>query len=80
MTVNGISAPIYLASPTQLNILVPYAVTGITATIIVTNNGVSSNSVAVPLAATAPGVFSQNSSGVGPGVVVHSNGSLVTTS
>jgi uncharacterized protein (TIGR03437 family) len=80
VTVNGISAPIYLASPTQLNILVPYAVTGTTATIVVTNNGVPSNSAVVPLALTAPGVFSQDSSGVGAGVVVHSNNSLVTTS
>lgn len=79
VTVNSVSAPLYLVSPTQLNILVPYSLTGPSATIVVTNNGVSSNTVIVPLAPTAPGVFSQDSSGIGAGVVVHSNGSLVTT-
>jgi uncharacterized protein (TIGR03437 family) len=78
VTINGIGAPLYLVSPTQLNILVPYAATGTSATIVVTSNGVASNSVLVPLASTAPGLFSQDSSGVGPGVVVHSDGSLVT--
>lgn len=78
VTINSISAPIYLVSPTQLNVLVPYSVTGSTATIIVTNNGQSSTPITVPLALTAPGFFSQNSSGIGAGVVTHSNGSLVT--
>ena len=80
VTMNSVSVPIYLVSPTQLNVLVPYSLTGSTATIVVTNNGQSSNSVVVPLSTTAPGVFSQNSGGIGPGVVVHSNNSLVTSS
>jgi uncharacterized protein (TIGR03437 family) len=80
VAINSINAPIYLVSPTQLNVLVPYAVTGSTATIVVTNNGRASNTVVVPLSTTAPGVFSQNSSGVGAGVVVHANNTLVTAS
>jgi uncharacterized protein (TIGR03437 family) len=79
VTINNVSAPIYLVSPTQLNILVPYSLTGPTATIVVTNNGQASNSVVLPLSTTAPGVFSQNSSGIGPGVVVHTDNSLVTS-
>jgi uncharacterized protein (TIGR03437 family) len=80
VTINSVSAPIYLVSPTQLNVLVPYSLTGSTATVVVTNNGQASNSVSVPLSTTAPGVFSQGSTGIGPGVVVHSNNSLVTSS
>jgi uncharacterized protein (TIGR03437 family) len=79
VTVNSLSAPIYLASPNQLNVLVPYGVTGTTATIAVNNKGQASDSVVVPLAATAPGVFTQNSDGTGAGVIVHSNNSLVTS-
>ncbi len=79
VTINNVSAPIYLVSATQLNILVPYSLTGPTATIVVTNNGQASNSVVLPLSTTAPGVFSQNSTGIGPGVVVHTNNSLVTS-
>jgi uncharacterized protein (TIGR03437 family) len=63
-----------------LNVLVPYSLTGSTANIVVTNNGQSSTPLVVPLSTTSPGVFSQDSSGTGPGVVTHSNGSLVTTS
>jgi uncharacterized protein (TIGR03437 family) len=80
VTVNGILAPIYLVSPTQLNILVPYSVTGATATIVAKNNGVASNSVTVPLAATAPGVFTLNSSGAGPGSILHSSNNTVVSS
>jgi uncharacterized protein (TIGR03437 family) len=80
VTVNSIAAPIYLASPNQLNILVPYGVSGASATIVVNNNGQASNSVTVPLAATAPGVFAQNGAGLGAGTVTHANGTLVTTS
>jgi uncharacterized protein (TIGR03437 family) len=74
-----VEAPIYLVSPTQLNVLVPYSVTGTTATISVTNNGKTSNSVVVPLSTTAPGVFTQNSSGTGLGAILHANNTLVTS-
>jgi uncharacterized protein (TIGR03437 family) len=79
VTVNGVNAPIYLVSATQLNVLVPYSVTGSTATIVVTNNGTTSNSVTVPLSTTAPGVFTLNSAGVGPGAILHSNNTVVNT-
>jgi uncharacterized protein (TIGR03437 family) len=79
VTVNSVEAPIYLVSPTQLNVLVPYSVTGTTATISVTNNGKTSNSVVVPLSTTAPGVFTQNSSGTGLGAILHANNTLVTS-
>jgi uncharacterized protein (TIGR03437 family) len=80
VTVNSIEAPIYLVSPNQLNVLVPYSVTGTTATLVAINNGKSSNSVAIPLSTTAPGVFTQNSSGTGLGAILHANNTLVTSS
>ncbi len=76
-TVNGKTAPIYSVSPTQISLVVPYSSTGKTATIVVTSNNVVSNSVEVPLAATAPGIFSLTQNGLGDGAVLHANYSVV---
>ena len=51
--------------------MVPFSVTGSTATVVVTVNGTKSNSVDVPLSATAPGVYSWTSNGLGEGIVAH---------
>jgi uncharacterized protein (TIGR03437 family) len=71
VTVNGVSAPIYYLSPTFISAVVPYSVTGPTATVVVTVNGVLSNSVDVPLAPTAPGIYSWTANGLGEGIVAH---------
>jgi uncharacterized protein (TIGR03437 family) len=71
VTVNGVSAPIYYLSPTFISAVVPYSVTGPTATIVVTVNGVLSNSVDVPLAPTAPGIYSWTANGLGEAIVAH---------
>jgi uncharacterized protein (TIGR03437 family) len=70
VTINNIPAPIYFVGPGQINCLVPYGVTGATATVIVTN-GTASNSVTLPLALTSPGIFTQEGTGVGDGAIVH---------
>ena len=80
VTVNGIAAPVAYASPTQVNFIVPYAVTGSTATIVATYNGITSNIVLMPLQQTAPGTFSINRSGTGLGAITHASGALVSTS
>jgi uncharacterized protein (TIGR03437 family) len=77
VSVNGKSAPIYVVSPTQVSFVVPYSVTGTTATIVVTSNGTASNAVEVPLAPTAPGVFSLTQNGLGDGAILHANFSVV---
>lgn len=78
-TVNGIAARIYRVSPGQLTFVVPYAVTGSTASIIVTVNGTVSNTVEVPLAASAPGIFSLTQNGLGDGAVLHANYTVVNS-
>jgi uncharacterized protein (TIGR03437 family) len=78
VTVNGSPAPVYAISSTQINAVVPYEVTGTTATFIVTVNNVPSNAVTVPLAPTAPGVFSLSANGLGDGAVTHADDSLVS--
>ncbi len=66
-----------MVSSGQINCLVPYAVTGTTATIVVTNGDTVSNSVTVPLGKTSPGIFSADTSGTGDGIIVHLDGTLV---
>jgi uncharacterized protein (TIGR03437 family) len=71
VTVNGVPAPIYHVEPTFISAVVPYSVTGSTATVVVTVSGTKSNSVDVPLSATAPGVYSWTANGLGEGIVAH---------
>ena len=75
--INNQPAPIYSVSATQINCLVPYATTGATATVVVQNGAASSNTVTVPVAATSPAIFSMNSTGSGPGAILHADYSLV---
>lgn len=78
LSVNGNPARIYAISPTQINAVVPYGVTGTTATFVATVNGTPSNAVTVPLAPTAPGVFSMSANGLGDGAITHADNSLVS--
>jgi len=71
--IDGAAAPLYYVSPGMISVLVPYRTAGTTATIVVNNNGAMSNAVEVPVAATAPGVFSQAANGIGPGIIQHTN-------
>jgi uncharacterized protein (TIGR03437 family) len=80
VTVNNIPAPLYSVSsnPAQISGVVPFGVTGSTATVVVTVGTTKSNAVDVPLAPTAPGIFSINQNGLGDGAVLHANFSAVT--
>jgi uncharacterized protein (TIGR03437 family) len=55
-TVNGIAAPIWSIAPGQINLQIPYQVAAGPATLVVNNNGQTA-SVALNVAATAPGIF-----------------------
>jgi uncharacterized protein (TIGR03437 family) len=76
--VNGVAAPIYYVSPTQVSILVPYGITGTIAQFQVSNNQALSNIVTMAIGTTAPGVFTDNT-GLGYGKIEHQDGSLVTS-
>ena len=79
VTVNNIPAPVYAVVPAGpfIDAIVPFGVTGSTATIVVSVNGVKSNAVQLPLAATAPGVFSVPSGGIAEGAIRHLDGTIV---
>lgn len=76
--INNSPAPVRSVSPTMLYVLVPDSTTGSTATIVVNNNGSVSNAVQVPVAPTAPAIFSLDGTGIGPAAVLHLDYSVVT--
>ena len=55
-TVNGVSAPLYYVSPTQLNLQIPYTTGSGPAVLGVNNNGQFASFV-FPVTASAPGIF-----------------------
>ncbi len=57
VTVNGMAAPVLYTHADQTNIIVPWGVTGTTASIVVTTGGTALPALQVPLAAAAPGCF-----------------------
>ena len=77
VSINGKPAPIYFVSAGQINVLVPYATTGPTATIVVQNSSVNSNTVTVPVAVTSPGIYTYDGSGSGGGSILHTDYSHV---
>jgi uncharacterized protein (TIGR03437 family) len=64
-TVNGIPAPLFFVSPTQINFVVPSGVEPGSATIIV-SNGLGNYSLGnIQIVAAAPAIFTANASGTG---------------
>lgn len=80
VTVNGIDAPIYFLSPNFISAVVPYSVTGSTATVVVTVHTSQSNAVEAPLSPTAPGVYAWTADGLGDAIVGQLNGTKVDAS
>lgn len=80
VSINNTPAPLYFVLNTQIGALVPFNLQGAAATVVVTYNGVRSNAVTVPVGKTAPGVFSLNQNGSGPGAITHANFQVVNAS
>jgi uncharacterized protein (TIGR03437 family) len=79
VTINGIAAPIYYVSPTQISAIVPYELgTTPIAAVQVMSNGNLSNTVTQFTNETSAGVFSAPPGGLGNGAVLHQSGALVT--
>ncbi len=74
--INGVAATVLSAQASKITAVVPAGVSGTYATVQVQSGGASSNSVLVPVAAAAPGIFSQDGSGFGQGVIFNQDGTL----
>ncbi len=78
---DDIPAPIIYASRTLASVVVPYSVSGKTSVgVRLAASGVESNSIQVPVAATAPGIFTLDASGQGAGAILNQDLSLNTAS
>ncbi len=78
VTVNGVQAPLYYVSPTQLSVVIPYSAaytvtSGFPIARIQVTNGSSgtSNAVTEFFNLTTPGLFSQTANGIGVGSIYH---------
>ena len=63
---NGVAAPLYYISPTQLNVQIPYETsTSGQVTVVVSDNG-QTTSAAIQMAAAAPGIYPDSTGGLVP--------------
>jgi uncharacterized protein (TIGR03437 family) len=77
VTIGGYPTPILSASQTQINTVVPYEVAGQQAiTVQVQNMNTSTAQWAIPSAASAPGIFTVDQTGLGGGAVLNADSSL----
>ena len=60
--INGLDAPVYYVSPTQINVQAPAGISG-NVSVVVTHNGVTSNTAIANAVATAPGLFTYSLGG-----------------
>jgi len=76
---DGVPAPFLYALAGQVSVIVPFEVTGKQQTVVQYEyNGVKSNSVTVPVAQSAPGIFAADATGRGPGLILNQDFSLNT--
>ena len=81
VTINGVNAPVYVVTATQISALVPYTLdptATFKANIQVTSNNQTSNTVTEYLGLTSPGVFTTNQNGLGNGAILHADFTAVT--
>jgi uncharacterized protein (TIGR03437 family) len=74
---SGIAAPMIYASNSQVSAVAPYEMASVAnSPVSIEYAGETSNSDQLTLAAAAPGLFAQNSSGSGPGAILNQDNSL----
>ncbi len=79
--VNGIAAPVYLVSQSQISALIPYEIAGQPfATFQVVENNSKSNMVTVYVDNSAPGIYTLTENGIGAGAILHTDFTEVTDS
>ena len=73
-------APLFFASSTQVNLQIPWELAGDQASLTASLAGQTSSPETVNLAPFAPGIFSMNGQGFGPGAIQDSSYQLITPS
>jgi uncharacterized protein (TIGR03437 family) len=77
VTIQGRPAALYYVATDRIYAVAPYATTGSTATIVVQNQNGTSNTVTVPVAAAAPGIFTLDQTGAGSAAIRHADFTVV---
>jgi uncharacterized protein (TIGR03437 family) len=80
VTFNGIPAPLLLVAERQINLIVPWELSGDSAVVVVQRGQSSSLGARVALSRQAFGLFSILSTGAGAGVLLHADGRVVSRS
>ncbi|MCG8650160.1 MAG: hypothetical protein MI861_10015, partial [Pirellulales bacterium] len=74
---DGVAAPLTYVDNGQINLVVPYAVDGLTATeMVVERNGAASQPMTLQVAATAPAIFTLDGSGRGQAAALNEDGTV----
>ena len=73
---NGVQAPILYAGGNQVNAIVPFGLNPSTPAQVVIQQGASSSTVSVPVAAASPAIFTLSTTGAGPGAILNQNYSV----
>ena len=73
VTFNNVPAPLFYVSPTQINAQVPFGLPPGSATVEVRAVRYIRVQQTVTVAAAAPGIFTTNQQGTGPGAILHAN-------
>jgi uncharacterized protein (TIGR03437 family) len=81
VTFDGRAAPLIYTSANQTNLIVPYEVAGKTSTVIQVVYTAPSGTLGtaawvMPVVASAPGVFTMDATGTGPGAIVNQDGTV----
>ncbi len=77
VTFNNVPAPLIFVAQGQINAIVPYEVAGLTSVpVVIQNNGTTSAGFTVPVAATAPDIFSLTENGSGQGAILNADSSI----
>jgi len=71
VTVGGRLAPLFYASPNQVNFLIPSSVAAGAAPVVVTGNNGAIASGTMQVVPVAPAIFTENASGSGPGSILN---------
>jgi adhesin/invasin len=74
--VNGVPAPLFYVSPTQINFQMPPEPVGASMAVTVVSGGITSLQATVGIAAAGPGIFTVNSNGQGQGAVLNQDYSV----
>jgi uncharacterized protein (TIGR03437 family) len=77
---DGIAAPMLYNSATQVAAIVPYEVTGGSVQVTAAYQGQTSSPVTLPLAGSAPGMFTIGSTGLGQAAAVNQSGAINSSS